>query len=109
MAGLPHGVRLNDHVTLRVLTTTVPAALIDAALADTERQSERQRSLPARLVVYYVMALALYGQASYGAFHPGWLAPQLPPQAPKGRCPDLKQRGLEPALRSRFHAGLESC
>lgn len=66
VAGLPHGVRLSDHVTLGVLTTTVPAALIDAVLADTERQSARQRSLPARLVVYYVMALALYGQASYG-------------------------------------------
>ena len=66
LAGLPGGVRLSDHVTLGVLTTTVPAALIDAVLADTERESVRQRSLPARLVVYYVMALALYGQASYG-------------------------------------------
>lgn len=66
VAGLPHGVRLSDHVTLGVLTTTVPAALIDAVLEDTRRQSARQRSLPARLVVYYVMALALYGQASYG-------------------------------------------
>ena len=35
-------------------------------LADTGSQSIRQRSLPARLVVYYVMALALYGRASYG-------------------------------------------
>ena len=35
-------------------------------LADTGRQSRRQRQLPARLVVYYVMALALYAQASYG-------------------------------------------
>lgn len=65
VAGLPHGVRLSDHVTLGMLTTTVPASLIDAVLADTERASVRRRSLPARLVVYYVMALALYGQASY--------------------------------------------
>ena len=65
-AGLPHGPRISDHVTLGVLTTTVPAALIDAVLADTGRQSRRQRQLPARLVVYYVMALALYAQASYG-------------------------------------------
>jgi hypothetical protein len=35
-------------------------------LADTGRQSRRYRQLPARLVVYYVMALALYAQASYG-------------------------------------------
>ena len=65
-ARLPNGARLSDHVTLGVLTITVPAELIDAVLADTGRQSRRQRQLPARLVVYYVMALALYAQASYG-------------------------------------------
>ena len=65
-ARLPNGTRLSDHVTLGVLTATVPAAVIDAVLAETGRQSRRQRRLPARLVVYYVMALALYAQASYG-------------------------------------------
>src|SRR4051812_39299311 len=65
-ARLPNGTRLSDHVTLGVLTTTIPAAMIDAVLAETGRQSRRQRRLPARLVVYYVMALALYAQASYG-------------------------------------------
>jgi len=65
-ARLPNGTRLSDYVTLGVLTTTIPAGLIDAVLADTGRQSRRQRQLPARLVVYYVMALALYAQASYG-------------------------------------------
>jgi len=65
-ARLPNGTRLSDYVTLGVLTTTVPAGLIDAVLADTGRQSRRQRQLPARLVVYYVMALALYAEASYG-------------------------------------------
>ncbi len=65
-ARLPSGTRISDHVTLGVLTATVPAGLIDAVLADTGRQSRRQRQLPARLVVYYVMALALYAQASYG-------------------------------------------
>ena len=62
----PNGTRLSDHVTLGVLTTTIPAAMIDAVLAETGRQSRRQRRLPARLVVYHVMALALYAQASYG-------------------------------------------
>src|ERR671911_338910 len=65
-ARLPNGTRLSDYVILGVLTTTVPAGLIDAVLADTGRQSRRQRQLPARLVVYYVMAMALYAQASYG-------------------------------------------
>jgi hypothetical protein len=65
-ARLPNGTRISDHVTLGVLTATVPAVLIDAVLADTDRHSQRQRQLPARLMVYYVIALALYAQASYG-------------------------------------------
>jgi hypothetical protein len=65
-ARLANGARISDHVTLGVLTATVPGELIDAVLADTGRQSRRRRRLPARLVVYYVMALALYARASYG-------------------------------------------
>src|ERR687897_227618 len=63
---LPNGARTSDQISLGVLTATVPAAPVDAVLADTGRQSQRQRQLPARLVVYYVMALTLYAQASYG-------------------------------------------
>ena len=63
---LPNGARISDHVSLGVLTATVPAELVDAVLAETGRQSQRQRQLPARVVVYYVMALALYAQASSG-------------------------------------------
>ena len=63
---LPPGTRISDLVTLGMLTTTVPGELIDGVLADTGRQSRRYRQLPARLMVYYVMALALYAQASYG-------------------------------------------
>ena len=65
-ARLPNGTRISDHVALGVLTTTIPADLVDAVLAETGRQSQRHRQLPARLVVYYVLALALYAQASYG-------------------------------------------
>src|SRR5690348_1543552 len=65
-ARLPKGTRISDHVTLGVLTATVSGELVDAVLAETGRQSQRQRQLPARLVVYYVVALALYAQASYG-------------------------------------------
>src|ERR1051325_11254866 len=66
VAGLPKGARVSDFVTLGGLTATVPASVIDAVLSDTDRNSIRRRALPARLVVYYVMALALYAQASYG-------------------------------------------
>jgi hypothetical protein len=44
----------------------VPASLIDAVLADTERASVRQRSLPARLVVYYNLAMIVFFQSGYG-------------------------------------------
>ena len=66
VARLPNGTRISDHVALGVLTTTISAELVDAVLAETGRQSQRHRQLPARLVVYYVLALALYAQASYG-------------------------------------------
>jgi hypothetical protein len=66
VARLPNGTRVSDHVALGVLTATIPADLVDAVLAETGRQSQRQRQLPARLVAYYVLALALYAQASYG-------------------------------------------
>ena len=65
-ASLPAGARVSDYVTLGVLTTTFPADVIDAVLTETGRHSQRHRCLPARLVIYYVLALALYAQASYG-------------------------------------------
>ena len=65
-AHLGSGTRISDHVTLGVLTATVPGPLIDTVLGETGRQSRRHRQLPARLVVYYVIALSLYAQASYG-------------------------------------------
>jgi hypothetical protein len=65
-ATLPSGCRITDRISLGVLSKTVPAPLIDAVLAETGRQSRRQRQPPARVVVYYVIALALYARASYG-------------------------------------------
>src|SRR3954453_17752156 len=65
-ARLPNRTRLSDHVTLGVLTATVPAATIDAVLAETGRQSRRQRRLPARLGGYYGVAPAPSPQAPPG-------------------------------------------
>ncbi len=50
-AALPSGCRITDRISLGVLSKTVPAPLIDAVLAETGRQSQRQRQLPARVVV----------------------------------------------------------
>ena len=65
LAELPKGARITDYISLGVLAKTFPADRIHAALAATERTSQRQRELPAHVVVYYVIALALYMQVSY--------------------------------------------
>ncbi len=57
--------RLSDHVALGVLTRTFPPALVDEVLAETGRLERRSRLLPARLVVYYVLAMTLFSQAGY--------------------------------------------
>ena len=65
VAALPPGTRLTDYISLGVLAKTFPRSRIDAVLTQTGRGSRRQRELPAHVVVYYVIALALYMQASY--------------------------------------------
>ena len=57
--------RLSDHVALGVLTRTFPPELVDAVVRETGREQQRSRLLPARLVTYYVMAMALFSQAGY--------------------------------------------
>lgn len=57
--------RLSDHVALGVLTRTFPPSLVDEVVAAVGRAERRHRLLPARLVVYYVLAMALFSSASY--------------------------------------------
>jgi hypothetical protein len=57
--------RLSDHVALGVLTRTFPPDLVDAVVRDLGREQQRHRLLPARMVVYYVLAMALFSQAGY--------------------------------------------
>ena len=52
-------------MSLGVIAKTVPLTKVHGALAATGRSSIRQRDLPAHVVVYYVIALALYMQSSY--------------------------------------------
>jgi hypothetical protein len=65
LAELPKGSRITDYVTLGVLAKTFPVQKVNSVLAGTGRASIRQRDLPAHVVVYYVIALALYMQSSY--------------------------------------------
>src|ERR671928_24954 len=59
-AGLPAGIRLTDHISLGVIARTFPIEEVREVLAETGRASERERDLPAHVVVYYAIALALY-------------------------------------------------
>ena len=64
VAGLPAGSRISDYVTLGVITKTFPIEKIRDILNETKKASIRERDLPANVVMYYVIALALYMQSS---------------------------------------------
>lgn len=57
--------RLSDHISIGVLTRVFPPELVDRVVAEAGRTEQRQRLLPARVVVYYVLGLGLYSSASY--------------------------------------------
>ena len=59
------GERLPDRVLIGVLTRVFPPELVDSVLAEVGRVERRRRLLPARLVVYYVLAMTLFSEASY--------------------------------------------
>jgi hypothetical protein len=65
VASLPAGSRITDYISLGVVAKTFPVEKIRAVLAASGKESVRQRDLPAHVVVYYVIALALYMQSSY--------------------------------------------
>ncbi len=48
-----------------MLTRVFPPELVDRVVAEAGRGEQRQRLLPARVVVYYVLGLALYSSSSY--------------------------------------------
>lgn len=57
--------RLSDHISIGVLTRVFPPDLVDRVVFEAGRSEVRHRLLPARVVVYYVLGLALFSQASY--------------------------------------------
>lgn len=64
VAKLPSGARITDYISLGVVASRFPAEVVQDVLAQTGKGSKRQRDLPAHVVIYYVIALALYMQAS---------------------------------------------
>jgi hypothetical protein len=65
VAELPAGSRITDFISLGVISKTFPAEQIRQIISDAGKASQRQRELPAHVVLYYVIALALYMRSSY--------------------------------------------
>jgi hypothetical protein len=65
VASLPAGSRITDYISLGVVAKFFPVEKVHAALSQAKRASVRERDLPAHVVVYYVIALALYMRSSY--------------------------------------------
>ena len=60
----PRG-HITDYISLGVIAKTFPLAKVRQVPDESGRSSQRQRDLPAHVVVYYVIALGLYLQVSY--------------------------------------------
>lgn len=65
LAVLPEGARITDYISLGVISKTFPMDKVKEILRRTHTSSQRQRDLPAHVMVYYVIALALYMRVSY--------------------------------------------
>jgi hypothetical protein len=59
------GIRLTDRIGIGVLTRLIDRDLVDDVLAETGRAEQRSRLMPARVVVYYVLALCLFFGDAY--------------------------------------------
>lgn len=59
------GERLTDRIAIGVLTSTFPPALVDEVLEVSGRVERRHRLLPARVVVYFTLAMCLWADEEY--------------------------------------------
>ena len=57
--------RLSDLVSVGVLTRVFPPGLVDEVIAEVGRTERRHRSLPARVMAYFSIGMALYSEGSY--------------------------------------------
>ena len=64
LAILGSGMRLTDQVSIGLLARTYPRSAIDSALDRSGLPPGRNRLLPVHVVVYYVLALGLFMEAS---------------------------------------------
>lgn len=64
-SALTGGLRISDLLSVGVLASRIPRDKVMEALAETDRQSKRIRQLPAHVMVYYVIAMALFMNVAY--------------------------------------------
>lgn len=90
---------LTDAIGIGTLTRLVPRELVDEVVASAGRTEIRKNKLPARVMVYFVMAMALFYGDSYeevmrkladgleylGTWRKGWEAPSREAFAAPGR------------------------
>ncbi|MBB5800613.1 hypothetical protein F4560_000381 [Saccharothrix ecbatanensis] len=86
---MPSARRFTDGISIGVLARVFDRDLVDEVLAETGRRERRSRLLPARVVVYYVLALCLFFDDGYeevmrklvdglrflGTWRQGWTVP----------------------------------
>ena len=97
--------RLSDLVSVGVLTRVFPPSLVDEVIAEAGRTEQRSRTLPARVMAYFAIGMALYSEGSYEdvlsqltdglAWTSGWADSYSPPS--KSAIFQARQRlGAEP-------------
>jgi len=64
LAKLPEGCRITDYISLGVIAKLFPLEKVRSVLSETGRDSKRERALPAHVVVYYAIAMALFMEVS---------------------------------------------
>ncbi len=104
-AGFREGTRITDLIGLGTLTRYFPRRKVEEILRETDRQSRRQRKLPAHVTVYYVIALCLFMQVSYaevlsllleGLGRMGWRIGPIPSMGTAGISQARDRVGAEP-------------
>ncbi len=105
-------IRLTDLMTLGALVRSVPLDQVRRSLAQTGRESKRTRELPAHVMMYYVMALALFRSEETrevlrllleGARQVlGWVIPREP--AGRSAISQARSRLGEAPLKHLYHA-----
>ena len=63
-AGFPGGVRISDYLTVHIIAQVYPHDTVRDVLRLTDSDSLRRRDLPAEVMVYYVIAMALFRAVS---------------------------------------------